>query len=388
MEASTYATFPKTEYMNRLEKVRGLMSKYNFDALLLTDQPNVTYFTGYPSIYSGDGCVILPLEEEPTLIPSVLELGNVEKTCWLKDIRYYQRESDPWAGPDLPKSSIPVIKKRLRELGVPKPRIGMEPGFEAMKQKLREFRIIDASFIYRLRMIKSIAEIEVIRKVCKATCDAIQASFESLRPGMKEREFVKVVYLNLIEKSDGYPPEFVIVRSGPEKCKMINALVNHKIIKKRELVILDAGATYREYPADTLRMACLGKPTEKQKKFFELAREAQQVCIDIIKPGIKARDIHNEGKHLFEKAGLKKGAYLGYSGHGLGIGGYNLPILNAVDETLIDEGMVLNIEPQCWDAPYVEAPAINAVVEDTVAVTKKGFEFLTNPETRDLFVVE
>lgn len=388
MQKPMYSTFPKKEYVDRLKKVRGLMSKYNFDALLLTDKQNVTYFTGYPTVRMGEGCAILPLEGEPTLVTSVTESGNAEKTFWFDNIRYYQLEDCPWAGPDVPDNSLSAIKKTLEELGA-KPRIGMEPGFEAMKQKLKDFTILDASpIIWKLRMIKTDAEIEVIRKVCKATCEAEKASFESLRPGMSEREFLKIVYLNLIEKSGGFPPAFALVRSGPQNCRMINAVGNNKIIRKGELVLLDGGTTYYEYPGDTLRMACMGKPTEKQKKFAELQLKAQQACIDIIKPDIKACDIFNAGKRVFEKAGVKKGSYLGYSGHGLGLGGYNPPILNGINETTIEEGMVFCIEPQCWDALYMESPTIDVVVEDTVVVTKKGFEFLTDPATRDLFVVE
>lgn len=383
-----YSTFPKKEYVDRLKKLRELMSKNSFDALLLTDTLNVTYFTGYPTVRPGEGCAILPLEGEPTLITAVIESGNAEKTFWFGNKEYYKLEDCPWAGPDVPNNPLPLIKKTLEKLGN-KPRIGMEPGFEAVKQKLKDFTISDAAdIIWKLRMIKTDAEIEVIRNICKATCEAETASFESLRPGMTEREFLKIVYLNLVEKSGGFPPAFALLRSGPQNCRMINAVGNNKIIKKGELVLLDAGTTYYEYPADVLRMACMGKPNAKQKKLVELQLKSEQACIDIIKPGIKASDVFNAGKSVFENAGVKKGSYLEYSGHGLGLGGYNPPILNGINETTIEEGMVFCVEPQCWDAPYMKSPTIDVVVEDTVVVTKKGHDFLTDPETRELFVVE
>lgn len=387
MKDITYSTFPKGEYKERNNKLKELMQEKNLDAILLTNKANTVYFAGYPAIHPGEGAVIIPLEGEPTLIHSVTETGNAERTTWFNDLRHYQLEDCPWAGPGVPRDSLEIINSRIKELGIQNPKIGMEPGFEGFKRRLEDIEIIDASDLFwKLRSIKSKAEIKVLKKVAQETCRAEMTSFAELRPGITEREFLKIVLLNLVKESGGFPPDFALTRTGAQNCRMINSTGSDKPIKKGELILLDGGARYHEYPADVLRMAIIGQPTDKQRRMVDIELEAEKACIDIIRPGIKAKDIFNAGKAVFEKSGIKKGSYLGYSGHGIGIDGYNPPILNAINETIIEEGMVLCVEPQCWDAPYMNNPQIDVVVEDTIVVTKNGFEYLTDPETIPLYI--
>ncbi|MDH5364856.1 MAG: Xaa-Pro peptidase family protein [Dehalococcoidia bacterium] len=389
MNKLAYSTFPKSEYESRYRKLKDLMQKKGIDVMILTDQLNVTYFTGYPAIRPGEGAAILPMEGEPTIVHSVTETGNVERTAWFDDHRMYMTETCPWAGASVSTDSIPVIKNRLGELGGRKLKIGVEAGYEGFKQKLSEYNFLEAQeLIWNLRKIKSKAEIELLRKNCEATCKAEMKSFAELKQGMTEREFLKIVLHNFVNDGFGFPPAFALTRTGPLNCRMINSTGSSKPIQRGEIVLLDGGISFYEYPSDVLRMGIIGEPDTRQKRYVDIEFKAQQAAINIIKPGIKAKEIFRAGERVFEAAGLNRGSYLEYAGHGIGLGGYNPPILSSVNEMTIEEGMVLCVEPQCWDAPYLDNPQIDVVVEDTVVVTKKGFEFLTDPKTRDLYVIK
>ena len=68
-------------------------------------------------------------------------------------------------------------------------------------------------------------------------------------------------------------------------------------------------------------------------------------------------------------------------GHGIGIECYDLPNITALSDDVLEEGMVLNVE-----TPYYELGFGGVQVEDTLLVTKSGFQKLTRND-RDLFIL-
>jgi len=359
------------------------MKRQGLDALVLANQGNVFYFSSFSKMVPGEGCLILPLNEEPTLVVSYTQRGNAERLTWVSNLRNYSKPGDPWPGTEIPTDANTAIREAIREKNLHGKKLGVDT--EGLKDALGEEEALDCnSLTWEIRIRKSKFEVDKIRKVSRVACKAIETGFEELKAGMNEMDFAAIVYQSLIKLSGGNPPAFMTIRSGSDKCKMINGPQVSRRILKGDLVVLDTGATLDGYASDVMRTACVGKATDKQKRLHALELKAQQTGVKACKPGVKACDVLRAVLKVFKEAGIEPGRYTERCGHGLGIGGYNPPYLNLSDTTPLAEGMVITVEPNLWDAPLFGNPTMNIAIEDTLLMTKDSAEVLT-PLNRDLW---
>lgn len=395
MGSPGYSPFPTDEYQMRLKKAQGLMDKYEFDALLVTAKENVLYFSGLQTVgwdskHRPLG-VILPREGDPTMvIPE--SLGIVAKeTSWVDDVRL-------WGGfkkPNLPKDPITGIVDALKDLGLSDKRIGMELGygqrvgmsqddFDQLKSLVLGATVGDASsLLWDLRMIKSPREIDIMRAVCGATCKAYEVGFAAAREGMTERELAGVMMAEMARLTN-YRPGFIGIRSGLLKYPMINVPPFDKPMEKGDLVVVDSGATLCDYWCDMMRMLCIGKPTDEQRRFFEVDLEAQSAGVAAMKPGATAESICQACLDVIEKRGMRQHApSLERVGHGLGLDVHEPPSMALGNQKPLEPGMILTCEPIFSDLPDYRIG--NFALEDVVLITETGHEILT-PFPKTLWV--
>lgn len=387
MGSPRYSPFPTDEYQMRLKKARNLMDKYEFDALLVTAKENVLYFSGLQTVgwdskHRPLG-VILPREGGPTMvIPESLAVVAKE-TSWVDDVRL-------WGGfkkPNLPKDPITGIVDALKDLGLSDKRIGMELGygqrvgmsqddFDQLKSLVSGATIGDASsLLWDLRMIKSPREIDIMRAVCDATCKAYELGFAAACEGMTERELAGVMMAEM-SRLTNYRPGFIGIRSGLLKYPMMNVPPFDKPMEKGDLVVVDSGATLRDYWCDMMRMLCIGKPTDEQRRFFDVELEAQGAGVAAMKPGATAESICQACLDVIEKRGMRQHApSLERVGHGLGLDVHEPPSMALGNVNPLEPGMILTCEPIFSDLPDYRIG--NFALEDVVLITETGHEILT-----------
>lgn len=194
-----FAEFPKSEYEKRQQKAQEFMEEKNIDGLLITQEENVEYFSGYMTTHWGAkgfsvGAVVIPKIGDPVLIvPSFLRY-TAEKTSWIKDIR------DLKEAHTVPRQFSDVVVAAMKEKELEKGRIGIEIGhhvtvqmplvdFDAMRSNLKGADFVSGTeIIWDVRKIKSPLEIEKIKKACSITVKAYEKLFEMVKPGMTERD--------------------------------------------------------------------------------------------------------------------------------------------------------------------------------------------------------
>ena len=390
-----YAPFPVEEYRHRLARMRAVMAEEAIDALLLTAKENVVYFSGIQTIgweskHRPLGLIVPADSRGPVLVVAEsLEFVAYESSC-VEDVRL-------WGGvrvPTAPSDPILAIRLALQELGLTAARIGLELGygmrmgmsqadFDALRAGLPRMQAVDASgALWKVRMIKSRAEIECIRGACEATSEAFRSAFTALREGMTERELAGLMFRGLA--GSDYKPGFVMVRSGRLKYRMINVEAFDKPLERGDLVIVDAGATYKDYWTDFMRMASIGEPTLEQRTFFDCNLAAQQSGVAAIRPGRPLKEIFNACAGVIKERGLAHHAPIERVGHGVGLDMHEPPSIASNSETLIEEGMVLTVEPIFTDQP--DGRIGNFALEDVVVVTPTGHEIISR-FPKDLWIV-
>lgn len=382
----TYTAFPHAEYQHRLERVRKIMGQQNLDGLLLTAKENVVYFSGLQTIgwdskHRPMG-LILPVDSRPPVlvVPESLEFVAYESS-WIEEVRLWGGVRVAGAPPD----PIAAIRQALEELRLTRARVGWELGYgtrlampqsdyEALRAALPEMKVVDgAPAIWEMRMIKSRAEIEAIRQACAATSAAFRVGFDAIREEMTERELAGIMFREL--SGTNYRPGFVMVRSGRLKYRMINVEPFDKPLERGDLVVVDLGATYKDYWSDFMRMASIGQPTAEQRAFFECDLAAQQAGVAAIRPGVPMKAIFQACMDVIRERGFAEHARIERVGHGLGMDVHEPPSIAHNSETLVEAGMVLTVEPIFSDRP--EGRIGNFALEAVVAVTATGHEVLS-----------
>ena len=146
-----------------------------------------------------------------------------------------------------------------------------------------------------------------------------------------------------------------------------------KILKKSELVVLDHGAILRGYCSDLTRTIYLGRTPQKVRKLYDAVLEAQTAAKNAIRPGVTAGEVDAAARGTLRRHGLDEILHAQHRAHGLGLEIHEMPRLGKGEKFVLQEGMVVTVEP----GVYVEGLG-GIRVEDDVVVSAQGAEELTN----------
>ncbi len=394
-ERGVYAAFPQEEYVERHRKLQAEMADRDIDAILVTGKENVVYFSGLETVgwdskHRPLG-LIIPGDGEPVLVIPESLAYVAEATSWVADVRL-------WGGfkrSGIPRDPVVAIADAIKDLGLDSGRLGLELGYGtriAMSQAdyiqlaalLDGAELVDnAEAIWALRMIKSPAEIEVMREVCAHTCEAFRVGFEAMRAGMTERGLAGIIFAEMALRTN-FRPGFVGIRSGTLKYTMMNVPPFDKPLEPGDLVVVDAGAIVKDYWSDMMRMASIGEPTAEQQRFFDVDLEAQRAGMRAVRPGAPVGDPCQAALDVINDSGLGEHVpSLERVGHGLGMEVHEPPSLALNGTTPIEPGMILTVEPIFSDLPNYSIG--NFAMEQILLVTETGTELLT-PFTDELWI--
>jgi len=282
---------------------------------------------------------------------------------------------------------IAILIGLLEERGITKGKVGVDesnlplqhPFWQKIKNKLPDLEVVRAQEIFReIRMVKSDEEIRRIQEAVRITEKAWETTLEQTREGMTEIEFAEIYQHTII--SDGGKISSWMGMYGPpiafgRRTAFVDiALPSDYKLKKGDLIRFDGGCSYMGYPCDMARSAVLGQPSEKLRKYWNAIFEGEKLAIDMAKPGVKASVIFNSVIEKVRKSGIPH-YKRHHTGHGLGVDGYDPPLISPNDHTLLEEGMVL-----CFETPYYEVGWGGILHEDIVVITKNEPRYLTKFE--------
>ena len=145
-------------------------------------------------------------------------------------------------------------------------------------------------------------------------------------------------------------------------------------------MLIDYGAAYAGYKADSTRMAVIGEPSARHREIHEVVLHAHDAAIAQVRPGATTGDVDAAARRVIEQAGYGK-QFFHRVGHGLGLEGHEDPSLDPGSRTVLEAGMVFTIEPGVY------IPGFGGVrIEDDVVVQTGGCLVLTSSD-RSLRVI-
>lgn len=229
----------------------------------------------------------------------------------------------------------------------------------------------DRNSVEKLRLIKEPREIALIKDAAILISDVFRKTLPKIRPGISELQLAGEFEFTMKRLGATGPSFETIVASGARSA-WAHARPTSKTLAKGELVVLDQGAILRAYCSDMTRTVFLGRAPRKVGTAYQAVLEAQQAAKDSIRPGVKAEFIDGEARKVLKRYGLAR--YFTHStGHGLGLEVHEMPRIGRGEQTPLQEGMVITVEP----GVYLQGLG-GIRIEDDVLVTASGSLDLTN----------
>jgi Xaa-Pro aminopeptidase len=235
----------------------------------------------------------------------------------------------------------------------------------------------DMDAVEDLRSVKDASEIAAIRAAADLIGDVFREVAGSIKPGIKELDLAAKIEYGIKMRGGSGPSFDTIVASGPRSA-WAHAQPTSKPLRKNELVVLDQGAILRGYCSDMTRTVFVGRASKRVRSLYNAVLEAQEAAKLAIRPGVTAAAVDKAARGVLTRHGLAR--YFTHStGHGLGLEVHEKPRLGDGEKFVLQEGMVVTVEP----GVYVEGFG-GIRIEDDVVVTGKGFNDLTTA-SREFF---
>ena len=225
--------------------------------------------------------------------------------------------------------------------------------------------------IYDMRTIKSTEEIEKIHKAQKIAEKAFDEILGFIRPGVTEREIaLKLDNCMLENGAEGLSFETIALAGA--NTSMPHGVPGNYKVKNGDFVLMDFGAVYDGYHSDMTRTVCVGQPSEKMGKIYDIVLKAQLEALKKVKSGITGSELDGYARDIIDESGY--GDFFGHSlGQGDGMEIHEFPTASSKSETILKENMVVTVEPGIY------LPGEFGVrIEDFVVVTENSHQNLTN----------
>jgi Xaa-Pro aminopeptidase len=248
---------------------------------------------------------------------------------------------------------------------------GLETMRKAVSAKVRRGMFVAVGpLVARLREVKDAEEIAKMRRAARVGCELFEGLLSYLEPGQTEAEVAATLeYAARLAGAEGMSFD-TIVASG-KRSALPHGRATAAKLPKRGFVTLDFGVILDGYCSDMTRTVHMGKAMPGERDVYDSVLEAQEAAVAAVAPGVTAGEVDEAARSVLRRVKLDK--YFSHStGHGVGLEIHEGPRLAAKQKQVLEQGMVITIEP----GVYMPG-RFGLRIEDMVLVTAKGGEVLT-----------
>ncbi len=385
--------FPEAEFAARTEKAQAAMAAAGLDALLLTTEPDVRYFTGFLTQFwqspTRPWFLVVPAKGKPVAVIPTIGVDCMART-WLDDIR-------SWSSPQPDDDGRSLLAATLMDLAGRKlagktGRVGVLKGkethlrmplgdFEQLAWMLPDMSFHDATAILRgLRMVKSQREIEKIAYVCDTVSGAFEAAPQLFATGQSDIEVFRRFKIACLARGVD-DVSYLVGGAGQGGYGDIISPPSGRALRDGDVLILDTGCLFDGYFCDFDRNFAIGRADDAVRRAYEVVWRATEAGLAAVRPGATCAELFAAMQAVLEEGGAL-GNDVGRLGHGLGMQLTEWPSHTPWDRTELREGMVLTLEP---GMTFAEGKVM--VHEENIVVREHGAELLTRRAAPELPVI-
>ena len=386
--------FTRDEYADRLQRTRQAMERHQIDALVVGDPANINWLTGYDawSFYTPQ-VMVVGLELEPTWLGREMDAGAAKFTTYLpaEQVVAYPEHMVQM------KDSHPAqfMADWMLKVGLDGKTIGYENNvyfltplaIDHLKRGLPNATWTDADLLINwVRLVKSPAEIEMIRQASVIAGLAMQTAYKEVRPGVRQWDLMAEVVAAQVRGT----PEFgghltaiyPLVLAG-EAASTAHPMWTDAPFEHDQTIAFELGGCRKRYNAGLARTVHIGKPPKKLIETAKAVNEGMEAVLSSLAANVMAQDVHAAWQAVLNRYGLEKKSRIGYS---IGVNyapdwGEHTLSFRPGETTIVPENAVIHIILGMWlDGWGME-------LSETIHVRQDDAVCLTN-FPRDVYLID
>ena len=371
--------FTPIEYQQRLRHLQKKIKAADLDVFIVRTDINIMYLTGV-DYFSGERKVLMvvPAKGEPTLIVPRMELERLSRSDTVKQVlQYWEMDAKPGRGwVELLHDVIGSVQQ-----------VGLEPFAEAdILAELCDYQWIVLPLVEDVRLIKSSAEITLVKRIASYWTTAMNNMLKQIHVGQSVPELMRIGG-KIIEKifaNESGSNQFNTHASMMYQIAPHSSSPHHLSMEIDDTIphgptIVNALGSVKWYTAENERTILAGDYTVEHAELFDIATRGQQLALDLIKPGISCAEVDCAVQNFFSIEGVSQHTRH-RTGHGFGMDGHERPYTSEGSFDVYQPNMIISVEPGL----YVDGLGGFRHC-DTILITKDGTENLTSnpPKTRE-----
>lgn len=346
--------------MQKVETLRRNLDES--EGFLVTSRANVRYLSGF----AGEGFLII------TQTDALL----------VTDFRYLidaSRFEDSFRIRNISDGLSAIMPKYLKRLYIEGDHMTYSDYLKYQAEFAQIEFVNDEGKITKLRRVKTEDEINAIKKACDIANSAFEAVLSCIKVGVSERDIaLEIEYM--MRKSGAEGVSFETIAASGENSACPHAVPSDRKIQNGDFLTLDFGCIYNGYCSDMTRTVVIGSESERHIKIYNLVLKAQLAALDVIRPGMVCSEVDAVARNIIAQGG--HGADFGHSlGHSVGLQIHEAPNLSPKSRDILEEGMVITVEPGI----YVKGFG-GVRIEDLVVVRQDKPQILTKAK-KDLLIL-
>lgn len=348
--------------MQRVKNVQDKLSKYNIDALLVTNMFNVRYLANFTGT---TGLVVITKDE----------------AYFVTDFRYTEQAAEEAKGFTIVKNEGPIfeeVAKIVQEDKIENLGFEQENITYAVYNQINDIIPCElvpvTGLVEKLREVKTEDEINIIKEAINITEKAYDYILGFVKPGKTEIEVANELDFYMRNEGATSVSFDTIVASGVRSA-MPHGVASDKVIEEGDMVTIDFGCYYKGYVSDMTRTFAVGDPGEQMKEIYEIVYQANKKVNEVAKAGMTGAELDAIARDYITEKGY--GPQFGHTlGHGIGLEVHEGPSLSFRNE---DKLVVNNI---VTNEPGIYVPGLGGVrIEDDLVIKEDGAEILmTTPK--------
>ena len=369
------------EFSKRIRDFQANIRAAGLDAALVhaneADFAHVRYLSDYWPTFEAGG-VFVPAAGKPVLIIGPESETYARGRSRIPDIEKMveYRES---AEPQYPGIAVATFKdvarramgsRKLRKLGLVGYSVMPIPVYMSLQRDLPGVKLIKADdTLVDLRIIKSDAEVCLMRKAFQISEKAVEAILAEIRPGMTELQVIGIAQREIYRHGGEYEGHALYCFCGPATNNAISR-PTHNTIKRNEVIQLNIGARVGGYSSSVGLPVSIGPLPARKRRLVEFGLEAHLKTMELMRAGKPAADVVREYEAFVEQRGFRQ--YMLYGPcHGIGLMEVERPWVESTSTYKLQENMTFQVDTFFYDKDF------GLRWENGVRVTKTGVEKLS-----------
>ncbi len=371
--------FTAEEFQQRLSRTQREMIAADIDALLLTTEADIRYYSGFLTQFwqspARPWFLVVPANGKPiAVIPGIGE--QCMQRTWIDNIRC-------WSSPDPLDDGVSLLADTLRECLGSRGRLGLQMGaetwlrmplasFETVKTKLANTQFVDATgLVQAQQQVKSAAEVAKIAIACEAVSRAFERLASICTAGDSERAIFKQFKHECLNQGVD-DVCYLVGAAAAGGYRDIISPPSDRTVSIGDVLILDTGCTHDGYFCDFDRNFAFGEVDQATADAYCRVHESIDAALELARPGATCAQLYQCMQAVLGAADTSDGGNVGRMGHGLGMQLTETPSITHFDQTEMVPGMVMTLEP---GLAYGDGRIM--VHEENIVITETGCQLLT-----------